>query len=1073
MKQTLFLPAILVGTLLFGSDPAVSILPDGHLKLGKNIRMQWRHNPAWKPILLKNGKVLTENGTQTLSGECSFPNGRGAKVQYALKENGTDSWNYTAVMRGVGDTKHISVEIKIPADRPADIEVGDKLYRLSGKGEKEGVLNWTPVKRNNLFRIASGDESYTIRGNFSVSIADLRFRTKENYYAIHLHVPESMKEKRFDMNVSIRREIPAMRTVSIAAAANMGFTDPVADDGKGGWTDQGPENDLSCLTDFGKKNFAGIPFEILNPAKNNGKSCIVLSNHRKYPPVGRLIFEKPIVDRYLYLLNAAAWVPNTGEKLGVMELTFADGTKSQIPVLAGKDTGNWWQPVFSFENGIIGWTGDNQKSKVGLFVSTFRIPEKPLKEIRFLHGKGVWMIAGVSVGNVRPQQTTERRMTISQGKNWKQINLPLQFKAGSVMDFSSMNRFYPAKDGALKIDADGHFVLAKDPSKRIRFYATNICQDMTVPTHRETDILVDRLARDGFNSARFHQFENRIYDWTKPSTLDFHPDKLDRFHYLWAKLREKGMYLTTDIHSTRIVRPGDNIEECRSSGEGIRKTLTMFSESAMKNWKDFARKIMTMKNPYTGLSMAEDPALFALNMDNEASIYHNWNNFPELMPLIEKVYGEYLKEKKIHTPELQKKRGKEFYEFLADRQRKIQREQARFLKEELGVKAHITNLNNNSTLNLQPFRYELDLVDDHIYHDHPGYPLKNWNVPISNNQQSAIATGNRSVMSAMMTRIPGKPMIITEIQFCYPNRFRSEIAAMAGAYAALQDWDALYRFAASHSNKPILNLRGSGSFDHYYEPIGILTGRIIHFLFVRGDVASAKGPVLTYGWNNPSFYDVFDPKFRDLGFYTRIGSAPSDANIRNARILPEKNWEKQLPSEMRKAYERFEKDGVMTSSTGEISIDKKKMTVSVVTPKSELFTFPGGAAKGKFLSIRNSLDFSTVSAHAFDNRELAKSRDILVYHLTDALNSETVFQNEEARLMLKGGKLPILAYRGRADLELNVDPSVKKWKVEAIGLDGSVLGTIPSVQKDGKLSFKADVFGPAGVTMVYHITAQP
>lgn len=1056
---------------LCAAESAVSILPRGPLSIGKTLKLEWWHNPAWKMIAIHAEPQKNGNAT-TLSGECRFPGGRGAKAEYSLVQNGKDAWTYTAVLRGTGETKHISAGIKIPADQPADLEVGDTLYRLSGKREKETILKWSPVRKNNSFRIVSGTESYLFRGDFSVSIRDLRFSTKENFYCITLHVPESDRESRFDMNVTIRREPLSAHPVSIASAANMGFADTQADDGKGGWTDQGSANDLSCMTEFGKRDFAGIPFEIINPEANGGRACLVLSRFRRFPGAGTVKFPAPETARYLYLLHASAWVPAAGKAVGAVELTFQDGSKTEIPVIAGRDCGNWWSPVFPFENGAIGWTGDNRSSKVGLFVSAFRIPEKPLVSLRFVPGESVWMIAGISLGNLRPQHTAERRFVIRENKNWKPVDVPLQFKKGSVMDFSVFPRFFPAKDGALRIDEHGHFVLAKDPSKRLRFLSTNLAQDLTVPTHEETDFMVERLAMEGFNSARLHQFENRIYDWTKPATLDFSAEKLDRFHYLWAKLRENGMYITTDLLSTRIVRPGDNIAECRSSNsESIRKTLTMFSATALQNWKDYARKLLTMKNPYTGLSMAEDPALFALNLDNEAALYHTWNAHPQLLPLIEKVYADYLRTKGKYSPGDEKKRGPEFYEFLKDRQFRIQREQMRFLREELGVKAFLTNLNNNATLDLQPFRAELDLVDAHIYHDHPSYPRNNWNVPIAGTQRSATADGNPSVMKNMMTRIPGKPMIITELQFCYPNRFRSEIAAMTGAYAALQDWDGLYRFAYGHSRK-VFRKTPAGSFDHIYEPLGILTGRIMYFLFVRGDVAAAPGPVLCEGWRNPVHGDNFDPDFCNLGFFSKIGSAPLGADIPGAEILPPESWKRALPNPLAEQFRHYQKTGTAVSATGEIRLDRKAARVSVVTPKSELFTFPGGSAEGRFMTVRRSLDFSTVSVHAFDDRPLGTSRDILLFHLTDALNSGTVFQNEEARLILDNGSLPLLAARGRAEIALNVDPEASGWTVQAIALDGSVFAAVPAEKRGGKLCFQVNVFNPAGVTMLYRITAK-
>jgi hypothetical protein len=88
--------------------------------------------------------------------------------------------------------------------------------------------------------------------------------------------------------------------ISLREAANMGFADPVARDGKGGWTDQGPRNDLAPFP-VGKRLFGVVPFEILSPASNGGRSCVVQSKNPtlKFKPESRPIAVGAKVKRLL------------------------------------------------------------------------------------------------------------------------------------------------------------------------------------------------------------------------------------------------------------------------------------------------------------------------------------------------------------------------------------------------------------------------------------------------------------------------------------------------------------------------------------------------------------------------------------------------------------------------------------------------------------------------------------------------------------------------------------------------------------------------------------------------------
>ena len=139
------------------------------------------------------------------------------------------------------------------------------------------------------------------------------------------------------------REAPAqVFTVDLRAKANVGLADEKTGDGKGGWTDEGPFNDLRDLKP-GKQTLAGVPFEIIDPAKNDGRAVITLRGSATTP---RHIVRADGIDlkgrkaRVLYFLQSAAWSGNG--QIGRYVAHYADGKSVEIPIKSGANTGNWW-----------------------------------------------------------------------------------------------------------------------------------------------------------------------------------------------------------------------------------------------------------------------------------------------------------------------------------------------------------------------------------------------------------------------------------------------------------------------------------------------------------------------------------------------------------------------------------------------------------------------------------------------------------------------------------------------------------------------------------------------------------
>lgn len=201
-----------------------------------------------------------------------------------------------------------------------------------------------------------------------------------------------------------------IKPVDLRGTANSTFRDETAGDRKGGWTDQG-SNDLRVLSP-GKAEFGGVPFEIL---PDGAPSCIVLGNQgdRSYlPQSATLKFEKPLSGGVLYLLNAAAWCGKSGSIAGRMTAHYADGSTFEWRIRVGRDTGDWWG-ASGGANAVRAWSKYNGNSQVSLFVSRFRLAEKPLDSLTFTAGDAVWMIAGISHGEWMEPRALAKRWAIA------------------------------------------------------------------------------------------------------------------------------------------------------------------------------------------------------------------------------------------------------------------------------------------------------------------------------------------------------------------------------------------------------------------------------------------------------------------------------------------------------------------------------------------------------------------------------------------------------------------------------------------------------------------------------------
>ncbi len=185
--------------------------------------------------------------------------------------------------------------------------------------------------------------------------------------------------------------------IDLRKVVNRGLKDEKPDDGKGGWTDKGV-NDFRHAP-VGEQAYMNIPFEIIQPESNNDRSVIILKG-KKCPDFP----EKKTVRvnercRRLFFLHAA-WYLNAGKKLFEYVVNYTDGTKAVIPIIGGKDVGDWYAPS-DLKNAIAVWRGTHPvvRAPFGFYLMSWDNPY-PAKEVRDITiqsmGWSVPIILGIS-----------------------------------------------------------------------------------------------------------------------------------------------------------------------------------------------------------------------------------------------------------------------------------------------------------------------------------------------------------------------------------------------------------------------------------------------------------------------------------------------------------------------------------------------------------------------------------------------------------------------------------------------------------------------------------------------------
>ena len=217
-------------------------------------------------------------------------------------------------------------------------------------------------------------------------------------------------------------------------------------------------------------------------------------------------------------------------------------------------------------------------------------------------------LIGVGAGLLLPAEQAQAQVSVDTPGWFPFVMLPMDNPKASPVDLSFLNT--PGTQGRISI-RDGRFV---DPQgNRVRFLGTNVTFSACFPEKEHATAIARRLAQLGFNVVRFHHMDAR--DIWLPGQKELDPAKLDRLDWFIHQLKRNGIYTNINLHVSRTYPGLRELDLPRAYRYG--KVLDKFHDPYIELQEKYATDLLVRTNPYTGLSLAHDPAIAFVELNNE------------------------------------------------------------------------------------------------------------------------------------------------------------------------------------------------------------------------------------------------------------------------------------------------------------------------------------------------------------------------------------------------------------------------------------------------------------------------
>jgi len=662
------------------------------------------------------------------------------------------------------------------------------------------------------------------------------------------------------------------------------------------------------------------------------------------------------------------------------------------------------------------------------------------------------------------------------------------FDPEAMLDLRYLNEESAGEHGFIRRDGL-NFALGN--GQPVRFWGVNISSNNVGQSRESVDYLARKLAKLGVNIARYH---SSIFDG-REDPANVNPGRLDDILYLVAALKREGIYTKLSFYFPLWfnIRPHYGIPGYDTIENKRPFALLTFDQRMQEIYKSWARHLLDTENPYTGVTLAREPAVAIVEIINEDS-YFFWTftkrNVPDVhWKKLEMLYGQWLIKRygslekafsawgsakldeddtaagragiyeawhmttdgsKAGGPDKTRRVGDQV-RFLTEHQREFYASIVKYFKEDLGLGSLVSpsnwHVSDGPMLDaLERYTYTAgDVIDRHGYfggkHEGEG---SNYSVREGHTFKSLAAVNVPERLPIQFFQIDGYPHIISEIGWPNPNRYRADATFLSSAYGSLQGADGFFFFAVGSNFVQDTSLNKFA----LCSPITANTFPAAALQYRRGNVAEAENVV----------YQILD--LEDL--YSMKGSGASTAEALDElrkKDIPEGgevtgavNKLDPLSFYVGRVVRTFGKDPDKSTQRDLAKyIDREGRKVKSIT--NELFwnygsgiatvDTPCSQGAAGFLSkvedielsdvtIESGNEFSSIMVISLDDNPLKTSKKILIQVMTE--EQPYGFKAEDGKITALGGA-PFGVKKIDARISLKLD-DVGKPTVMALDENG-------------------------------------